>query len=73
MKKYFIIIGFVVFGGIFAGCNPVEYNLYCSGQNKDNCDLMGFSPIATPTPDIDTIQQNVDDWLDDYLSRGKLW
>ena len=33
----------------------------------------GISPVATPTPDVEVVQGNLDNWLDKYLDAGKLW
>ena len=69
MRKYFIVLLVLVLLGI-VGCDDIDCAI-----DPVECEFWGISPIATPTPtpDIDTIQQDVDNWLDDYLSKGKLW
>lgn len=66
MKKLGVIL-LVVLGLALIGCTEEELQ---------EAEFWGFgiSPVATPTPtpDLDKIQSDVDDWLNDYLSNP-LW
>ena len=45
----------------------------CTEEDLTDWEMGLFSPVATPTPDIDAARDNLDNWLDDYLGAGKLW
>ena len=64
MKKLTIIL-LAIFGLVLVGCTEDEL--------KEWDFFWGISPVATPTPDVETAQSNLDNWLDKYLDAGKLW
>ena len=52
-------------------------SLFISGCTVDElfeAEYWGFySPVATPAPDIEKVENNLNDWLRDYREKGKLW